>query len=308
MTYHTSVLLEESVDLLNITENSVYVDATFGGGGHSKEILSRMKNGRLIAIDQDEDAHKNAIDDDRFELIRGNFRFIKNYLRFADAFPVDGILGDFGLSSNQIDVAERGFSFSKDAELDMRMNRNARRSAKDILNDAQVEELTRIFKEYGEIYNARRLAFFIVKSREQQSISNTGDLQKIAGKFARPGKENKYLAQVFQALRIEVNDEMGALKEFLERSYESLKVGGRLVVISYHSLEDRMVKEFFKEEIQSDSIESQLMGHKILRWNSITRKAVIPEEEEQKQNSRSRSAKLRAAEKIALPEKGVAHE
>jgi len=308
MNYHTSVLLEESVRLLNINPNGVYVDATFGGGGHSREIMKYIKNGRLIAIDQDADAHKNAIADDRFELHRGNFRFIKNYLRFTDALPVDGILGDFGLSSHQIDEAERGFSFSKDAELDMRMNRSAQKSAKEILNTADVEELSRIFKVYGEIPNAYRLAESIVKSRAVNAITYTSDLQKIASKFARPGKENKYLAQVFQALRIEVNDEMGALREFLERSYECLKVGGRLVLISYHSLEDRMVKDFFREEFELNNIESQLMGHRSMKWNLITRKAAIPDESEQKENTRSRSARLRAAEKAELPVKGVRYE
>ena len=308
MNYHTSVLLEESVNLLNIDPNGIYVDATFGGGGHSREILKRMKNGRLIAIDQDADAHKNAIQDDRFELHRGNFRFIKNYLRFTDALPVDGILADFGLSSYQIDEAERGFSFSKEAELDMRMNRNAVKSAKEILNTADVDTLNRIFRHYGEIPNSYRLADALVKSRSDKAIISTADLQKIATKFARPGKENKFLAQVFQALRIEVNDEMGALREFLERSYECLKTGGRLVLISYHSLEDRLVKDFFREEFELSNIESQLMGHKSLKWNLITRKAQVPDEDEQNLNSRSRSAKLRAAEKAELPGKGDRYE
>ena len=308
MNYHTSVLLEESVSLLNINPNGVYVDATFGGGGHSREIMKQIKNGRLIAIDQDADAHKNAIADDRFELHRGNFRFIKNYLRFTDALPVDGIIGDFGLSSHQIDEAERGFSFSKDADLDMRMNRNARKSARDILNTSDLDDLTRIFRDYGEIPNAYRLAETIVKNRTEKSVDKTSDLQKIASKFGRPGKENKFLAQVFQALRIEVNDEMGALREFLERSYECLKVGGRLVLISYHSLEDRMVKDFFREEFELSSIETQLMGHKAMKWKQVTRKAMIPDDEEQKVNTRSRSAKLRAAEKAEIPLKGGPHE
>jgi 16S rRNA (cytosine1402-N4)-methyltransferase len=308
MTYHTSVLLEQSVDLLGITANSVYVDATFGGGGHSREMLSRMDGGRLIALDQDADAHANALDDERFILLHGNFRFIKNYLRFAEALPVDGILADFGLSSHQIDEGERGFSFSKDALLDMRMNRNAKRTAADILNTEESENLIRIFREYGEIYNAPRLVHAILKYRTEHAIKTTTTLQKIASKFARPGKENKYFAQVFQALRIEVNDEMGALNEFLNRSYECLKIGGRLVVLSYHSLEDRMVKEFFREEIHSDSIESQLKGHKILKWDVLTRKAIIPDDAEQQINGRSRSAKLRAAVKLPLATEGGMHE
>ncbi|PLW94415.1 MAG: 16S rRNA (cytosine(1402)-N(4))-methyltransferase [Marinilabiliales bacterium] len=304
MNYHTSVLLEQSVDLLNIRNNAVYVDATFGGGGHSREILKRMKNGRLIAIDQDADAHKNVIDDDRFELHRGNFRFIKNYLRFTNALPVDGILADFGLSSHQIDEAERGFSFSKDADLDMRMNRNASRSAIDILNDAEIDELVKIFRDFGEVNNAYQLSQAIIKARGNARICTTSDLQKIAAKFARPGKENKFLAKVFQALRIEVNDEMGALREFLNRSFESLKENGRLVLISYHSLEDRMVKDFFREEIQTNSVEHQLMGHRTTKWNVITRKPLVPDEAEQEKNPRSRSAKLRAAEKAIPQEKG----
>lgn len=307
MSYHTSVLLEQSVDLLDIRDNAIYVDATFGGGGHSREILRRMKNGRLIGIDQDADAQKNKIDDDRFELHRGNFRFIKNYLRFTNAIPVDGIIADLGLSSHQIDDARRGFSFTKEADLDMRMNRSAMRTAKELINEVTLEELTKIFREYGEVHDAYRLAKAIVKAREIKKIETTYDLQKIAAKFAQPGKENKYLAKVFQALRIEVNDEVGALREFLNRSFECLKENGRLVIISYHSLEDRIVKEFFNEEIQTGSIEQQLKGHRIKKWNIITRKPIVPDEKEQKLNPRSRSAKLRAAEKALPEEKGGHH-
>lgn len=304
MTYHTSVLLEQSVDLLNITDGSVYVDATFGGGGHSCEILLRLKQeGKLIAIDQDEDALENGIEDKRFHLIRGNFRFIKNHLRFINVLPVDGILADLGLSSHQIDEMGRGFSFSKNASLDMRMNQFAKRSAKELINEAEKSELIKIFRTYGDIKNAPKLAHSIDLARLNKQIQTTYDLAEIAKKLAPAGKENKYLAKVFQAIRIEVNDEVGALKEFLARSYECLKVGGRLVVISYHSLEDRLVKEFFREEAHTEVFDQHIMGHKNTKWNPLMRKVIMPKEEEILKNPRSRSAKLRAAVKANLETK-----
>lgn len=299
MDYHSPVLLSQSVDGLNMEEGSVFVDVTFGGGGHSKEILKRLgDNGRLFGFDQDEDAEKNVMSDSRFVLLKQNFRYLKNYLRFYKVIPVDGVLADLGVSSHQFDVGERGFSIRFQGPLDMRMNQSGKLTAEHIVNEYEEVDLVRIFKEYGEVKNAKKLAFEIINKREESRIATTDDLIKtIEGNV--PGKlRNKYLAQVFQALRIEVNDEMSALRELLEQSYEVLKPGGRLSVITYHSLEDRMVKNFIKKGKFDGELEKDFYGNPILKFKQITRKPIVPAVEEIKNNNRARSAKLRVAEKI----------
>ncbi|NMB06538.1 MAG: 16S rRNA (cytosine(1402)-N(4))-methyltransferase RsmH, partial [Bacteroidales bacterium] len=245
--YHIPALLAESVEGLRIAPSGVYVDVTFGGGGHSREILKRLgPAGRLIAFDQDEDAARNTLDDPRFQLVRSNFRYLKNFLRYYDIDEVDGVLADLGVSSHHFDDSERGFSFRFEGDLDMRMNRDAGKRAADILNDYPAEKLADLFFRYGELRNARAIAAAIVASRSTAPIVTTGQLLDILQPFTGRDKEKKMLAQAFQALRIEVNGEMDALGEMLQRSLEMLKPGGRMSVISYHSLEDRMVKNFFR--------------------------------------------------------------
>jgi len=244
MEYHKPVLLKDCIDGLNINPEGTYVDVTFGGGGHSREIFRHLTTGKLYAFDQDEDAMKNKIDDPRFILIKQNFRFLKNFLKMYNAIPVDGILADLGVSSHQFDEADRGFSTRFDANLDMRMDQNAKQSAADILNTYSEEDLKRIFKLYGEVDNAGRLAFAIFHARKEKPINTVNELKTAIEKCVKRGRENQYYAQVFQALRIEVNKELEVLQELLLQSLEILKPGGRLVVISYHSLEDRLVKHF----------------------------------------------------------------
>ena len=299
MKYHKPVLLQESVDGLDIKNDGVYVDVTFGGGGHSREIVSRLgKEGKLYAYDQDKDAEQNIIEDGRFELVRQNFRYLKNYLRFYNAIPVDGVLADLGVSSHQFDEGERGFSIRFEGPLDMRMNQGSELTAEKVVNEYEEDELIRIFKEYGEVKNARKLVFEIINRREEKRIKSTNELIEVVEKLV-PGKmKNKYLAQVFQALRIEVNDELNALKEMLEQSYEVLKPGGRLSVITYHSLEDRLVKNFIKKGKFEGELEKDFYGNPMLKFKQVTRKPVLPTEKEIKENNRARSAKLRIAEKI----------
>lgn len=296
-TYHNPVLLRESVDALVINPSGVYVDCTFGGGGHSREILSRLDaNGRLFAFDQDEDAKQNRIEDDRFELIDQNFRYLKNNLRFRGVKQVDGILADLGVSSHQFDTPERGFSTRFDGELDMRMNINSPLSAKSIVNEYEEEQLADIFYNYGELKGSRRLASEIVKARNNQSIENIEQLKQIFS-FIPKNKENKFFAQVFQALRIEVNDEMAALREMLLQSGEIVRPEGRLVVISYHSLEDRLVKRYMRNGMFEGEPERDMFGNWSAPFKPLQSKVIVPSEKEIETNSRARSAKMRIAVK-----------
>jgi len=296
--YHNPVLLKESVNGLEVKEGGVYVDVTFGGGGHSREILKRLgERGRLIAFDQDEDALTNTIEDGRFRLINENFRFLKRFLKFYGILKVDGILADFGVSSHQFDVAERGFSTRFEAKLDMRMDQRASKSAVHLVNSYTEEELGRIFSEFGELRSARGMARAIVSERTRTQIRTTEDLKRTISKFLPKGKENRTLAQVYQALRIEVNEEMAVLKEFLEQVPEVLNRGGRLSVISYHSLEDRLVKRFIRDGKFEGQAEKDFYGNIHVPLKKIGG-LIIPSAEEIARNSRARSAKLRIAERI----------
>ena len=297
MDYHNPVLLKETVDGLNIDPNGVYVDVTFGGGGHSKEILSRLgANGKLFAFDQDEDAWENAIDDERFTLIKENFRYIKRFLRFYGVKSVDGILADLGVSSHQFDVPERGFSTRFDADLDMRMSKKNDLNAHKIINEYDEANLKRVFLDYGELKNAAAIARVIIESREQSVIHTTDQLKVVLGRFLPEKVKNKVLAQMYQAIRIEVNQEMDVLKEFLEQSLEVLEPEGRLSVISYHSLEDRLVKRFMKNGMFEGEPERDFFGNFSVPFTTIG-KLIIPSDEEIKINNRARSAKLRIAAK-----------
>jgi 16S rRNA (cytosine1402-N4)-methyltransferase len=295
--YHKPVLLNECLDLLDIKPGGTYVDATFGGGGHSREILKRLEDGRLIAFDQDEDASLNRPEDPRFTLVSHNFRFLRNFLRLHKLVPVDGILADLGVSSHQIDLPERGFSTRSGGELDMRMDRRKALTARTIINTRPEEKLREMFRLYGEIINARKLASRIVSARKEKEIATTTELVVIAKTCAERGKENKYLAQVFQALRIVVNQELEALEELLKQSTEVLKPRGRVAVISYHSLEDKMVKNYFRTGNLEGELKKDFYGNILSPFIVITRKPVKPGEEETAQNSRARSARLRVAEK-----------
>ncbi|UOX34342.1 16S rRNA (cytosine(1402)-N(4))-methyltransferase RsmH [Flavobacterium sediminilitoris] len=297
MEYHNPVLLKETVDGLNIKPNGIYVDVTFGGGGHSKEIMSRLgEEGRLIAFDQDEDALNNALKDDRFLLINENFRNIKRFLRFHGIKKVDGILADLGVSSHQFDVAERGFSTRFDAELDMRMNQKGDISAFHVVNEYDEQDLKRVFLDYGELKNGGAMANVIVMARKDKQIKDSEHLKQVLARFLPGHKSNKILAQIYQAIRIEVNQEMEVLKEFLEQSLEILETGGRLSVISYHSLEDRLVKRFMKNGMFEGEPERDFFGNFEVPFKSIE-KLIIPTAEEIAVNNRARSAKLRVAEK-----------
>ena len=296
--YHNPVLVNESIEGLNIIPNGTYVDVTFGGGGHSRAILHKLQEGRLIAFDQDSDSIKNTISDDRFTLVNHNFQFLKNFLRLHNASEVNGILADLGVSSHQFDVPERGFSTRFEAPLDMRMSLNQPTKAADIVNSYSEEELLSLFKNYGEIKNAKCFSRAIIETRKSHSIITTGELIDSVKKCIPKIKRNKFLAQVFQALRIEVNDEMNALKQLLQQASDSLISGGRLVVISYHSLEDRLVKNFIKSGNFTGVVKKDFYGNPIVSFKSITRKPMIPDENEIENNSRARSAKLRIAEKI----------
>lgn len=296
--YHIPVLLQETVDGLNINPDGIYVDVTFGGGGHSREILSRLSpKGHLYSFDQDEDAEQNIIQDNRFTFVRSNFRYIKNWMRYYGIEQVDGILADLGVSSHHFDAQERGFSFRFDAPLDMRMNQKAQRTAADILNEYSEAQLADLFYLYGELKNARKIAAAVVKNRNNQRIETTGDLMNIIKVFFGRDREKKELAKVFQALRIEVNQEMQALKEMLTASAVLLKAGGRLSVLTYHSLEDRMVKNLIKTGNVEGHVEKDFFGNTNAPLKMVNNKVIIASEEEQTRNPRSRSAKLRIAEK-----------
>jgi len=298
MEYHNPVLLTETVDGLNIQPDGVYVDVTFGGGGHSREIMSRLgKNGKLIAFDQDKDALDNAIDDPRFILINENFRFLKRFLRFHGFTEVDGILGDFGVSSHQFDVAERGFSTRFEADLDMRMNQNDDFSAFHVVNKYTEAELKRVLVEYGELRSAAGMARVMVEARKDGPIKSSEQLKTTLRRFLPQHKENKILAQIYQAIRIEVNQELDALKEFLVQSLEVLKPDGRLSLISYHSLEDRLVKRFMRNGMFEGEPEKDVFGRVEVPMKPVG-KFVIPSEKEIKENNRARSAKLRVARKL----------
>jgi 16S rRNA (cytosine1402-N4)-methyltransferase len=297
MEYHNPVLLHPTVDGLAITPAGVYVDVTFGGGGHSKEILSRLgTTGKLFAFDQDEDALANALPDERFTLIHENFRYIKRFLRFHNIKSVDGILADLGVSSHQFDVAERGFSTRFDAELDMRMSKRTELSAFKVVNEYDADNLTRVFYDYGELKNAPALARTIIEAREFEPIKNTAQLKEVLSRFLPAHKSHKILAQIYQAIRIEVNQEMEVLKDFLIQSLEILKPGGRLSVISYHSLEDRLVKRFMKNGLFEGEPERDFFGNFSVPFKTIG-KLIVPDQQEIKINNRARSAKLRVAEK-----------
>jgi 16S rRNA (cytosine1402-N4)-methyltransferase len=296
--YHQPVMLKECLEGLNIQPDGIYVDVTFGGGGHSKAILELLgPNGKLIGFDQDPDAKANILNDDRFIFVDQNFQFLKNQLRFLGIKKVDGILADLGVSSHQFDAADRGFSIRFDADLDMRMDQSREKDAQYILNNYEESDLHKIFGMYGELQNAKTLASLIVKSRMINPIHTVAELKEIIKPVVKRGKENQYYAQVFQALRIEVNEELEVLKSFLEQCSEVLKPSGRLVVMSYHSLEDRLVKNYIAKGKFSGEVVKDLYGNYYTPLASVTRKAVTASDEEIKINNRARSAKLRIAEK-----------
>jgi 16S rRNA (cytosine1402-N4)-methyltransferase len=298
-TYHVPVLLEESVGGLDIKPDGVYVDVTFGGGGHSREILRRLNaKGRLFGFDQDEDAERNIVDDDRFTFVRSNFRYLKNWMRYYGVEQIDGLLADLGVSSHHFDDETRGFSFRFDAPLDMRMNKRSGTTAADILNNYTEEQLSDVFYIYGELRNARRISTVIVKARGNQRIETTGDLMKVTETCFQREREKKEMAKMFQALRIEVNHEMDALKEMLDGARELLRTGGRLSVITYHSLEDRIVKNMMKAGNAEGKVTQDFFGRTTSPFRQIDNKVIVPSDEEQQRNPRSRSAKLRIAEKV----------
>ncbi|GGX06367.1 16S rRNA (cytosine(1402)-N(4))-methyltransferase RsmH [Aquimarina muelleri] len=298
MEYHNPVLLKETVDGLVIKPNGTYVDVTFGGGGHSKEILNRLgPEGKLFAFDQDLDALDNTIKDDRFILINENFRFIKRFLRFHGVRKVDGILGDFGVSSHQFDVADRGFSTRFDADLDMRMNQNGELSAYNVINDYEEADLKKMFLEYGELRNAPKLARTIIAARKEEPLKTSIALKEVLKPFLPKHKEHKILAQIYQAIRIEVNQEIGALKELLMQTTELLNPNGRVSFISYHSLEDRLVKRFIRNGMFEGEPEKDLYGNVYVPFKKVGG-LIIPDNDEIKENNRARSAKLRIAERV----------
>ncbi len=297
--YHDPVLLQQSVEGLNIREDGVYVDVTFGSGQSSRCILQHLSaEGRLFSFDQDKDAQANRIEDSRWTFVPANFRYIRNFLKYHDVEKVDGILADLGVSSHQFDEAERGFSTRFDGPLDMRMDQQKTLTAAEVLSSYSEEALADLFYRYGEVFNARRLAALIVKARKEEPFIRTGQLKSVVSQCVSKQKENRYLAQVYQALRIEVNREMEALEALLQQSVELLNPKGRLVVISYHSLEDRMVKQFMRSGNTEGKVNKDFYGNELVPFRLITRKAVVPDEAEIERNSRSRSAKLRICEKI----------
>ena len=298
--YHEPVLLQACIDGLNLTPGGIYIDVTFGGGGHSREILAQLSDGRLFGFDQDADARANAaaLNDSRLTFVASNFRNLKRYLRLYKVEQVDGILADLGISSHQIDTPERGFSTRFDADLDMRMNQQGDRTARQVVNEYSEADLHRILGMYGEVTNAKTLAAAIVSARSNRPLKTVNDLKAVLQRYAPRGKENKYSAQVFQALRIEVNEELQALEEFLEQVPDVLKPGGRLVVLAYHSLEDRLVKNFINKGKFQGEVEKDLYGNEIKPLRSVTRKPIEATPDEVARNPRARSAKLRIAEKI----------
>ena len=301
ITYHVPVLLKESVDGLNIGKGGVFVDVTFGGGGHSREILSRLDiNGHLYSFDQDADAEKNAegFDTERFTFVRSNFRFLKNFLKYHGVEQIDGLLADLGVSSHHFDDSERGFSFRFEGKLDMRMNQRAGKTAADVVNTYDEKQLADVFYLYGELKQSRKIAAAIVKARQAKKVETIGDFLDIVKPFFRNEREKKELAKVFQALRIEVNHEMEALQEMLKGATEMLKPGGRLVVITYHSLEDRIVKNLMKTGNVEGEEDKDFFGRVNTPYRLVNRQVIVPADEEMVKNPRSRSAKLRIAEKL----------
>lgn len=297
-TYHIPVLFQESIDALQINPAGIYVDVTFGGGGHSREIFSRLnERGKLIVFDQDPDAKKNAWEAPNFYFVPANFSFLKNHLRLLGITKIDGLLADLGVSSHQFDEAERGFTIREDAALDMRMNQNAELSAFKVVNEYDEAALTSIFKNYGELNNARLLAREIILKRAEKPIQSTGELMAVLSRYAPKFKDHKFFAQVFQAIRIEVNQELEVLKNLLVQATDLLSPGGRLVVISYHSLEDRLVKNFMKRGSFEGQVEKDFFGNVLKPLTEVVRHPIVPTEEEIKRNTRARSAKLRIAEK-----------
>ena len=297
MAYHIPALLKESVDGLNIRPGGTYVDVTFGGGGHSMEILRRLKDGRLVAFDQDEDAASNVIGDNRFIFLNQNFRFLKNNLLFNGIDNIDGLIADLGVSFHQFDVPERGFTFRQDAPLDMRMNRQGKTTAAWLLNEADEDKLASFIREYGEVAGAGKIARDLVATRKEKRYATVNDLIQVIARYAPFRQENKFFAKFFQALRIAVNHEIDYLKEMLEQALEMLKPEGRLVVITYHSLEDRLVKNFMRTGNFVGEETKDFYGNTESPFRVITKKGITPDEEEIKRNSRARSARLRIAEK-----------
>lgn len=298
MVYHVPALLDESINGLNIRPTGIYVDVTFGGGGHSKEILKRLSEGRLVGFDQDEDASANLIKDDRFTFLNQNFRFLRNNLRYLGIDRVDGIIADLGVSFHQFDEPSRGFTFRQDTELDMRMNSRSGVKASDLLQKLPEEELADIFYLYGEFTNSRRIAKSIVEARKVRPVKTVSDITSVLAALVPFRQENKFYARLFQALRIAVNHEIDCLKEMLEQALEVLAPGGRLVVLTYHSLEDRIVKDFMRSGNFSGEEQKDFYGNLVTPFRLVTRKAIVPGEDEIERNSRARSAKLRIAEKI----------
>ncbi|RNL84490.1 16S rRNA (cytosine(1402)-N(4))-methyltransferase RsmH [Sinomicrobium pectinilyticum] len=298
MEYHRPVLLQESVDGLQVKEDGVYVDVTFGGGGHSREILNRLgEKGKLFAFDQDEDAWENALEDERFVLVRENFRYVRRFLRVHGVKQVDGVLGDFGVSSHQFDVPERGFSTRFEAGLDMRMSKKSELSAYNVVNDYSEEQLREVLSLYGELRNARAMARAVAEARKKAPVNTTEELKEVLKRFLLRNKENKILAQVYQAIRIEVNREIEVLREFLLQMPELLKQGGRLSLISYHSLEDRLVKRFIRSGMFEGEPEKDFYGNIEVPFKKVGG-LVVPDAAEIERNNRARSAKLRIAERI----------
>jgi len=297
MEYHNPVLLNECIEGLNIKPTGIYVDVTFGGGGHSKLILKNLKGGKLFAFDQDANAHKNVLPENGFKLINANFRHLKNFLRMEGVRKIDGLLADLGVSSYQFDVAERGFSIRFDAELDMRMNANSSLSAKKVVNEYTQQDLANVLYKYGELRNSRAIARVIVEASKQEAIITTNQLINVVVHMVPEKKRNQFLARIFQAIRIEVNDEMKALEEMLLDAVDILNEGGRLVVLSYHSLEDRMVKNLMKKGNLEGELEKDFFGNPIKDLTEITRKVMVPSKQQIEENTRARSAKLRIAEK-----------
>lgn len=298
-TYHIPVLCDQTIDLLQINPEGTYVDVTFGGGGHSRAIMRRLgEGGRLLGFDQDMDAYNNRIDDARFIFVRSNFRYLSNFLRYHAIDGVDGILADLGVSSHHFDDQTRGFSFRFDGNLDMRMNQHAGKSAADVVNTYSEEALADVFYLYGELKSARKIARAIVNNRSKSAITEVQDLLRVLQPYVGRDKEKKELAQIFQALRIEVNDEMVALQKLLQSSLEALKPGGRMAVLTYHSLEDRLVKNFFRSGNLEGKIEKDFYGNVLSPWKLVNNKVIVADEQELTRNPRSRSAKLRVAEKV----------
>ena len=298
MEYHNPVLRQLSVDYLVTNPDGIYVDVTYGGGGHSRCIMEKLQQGRLVAFDQDADAQSQLIEDERFTFVASNFKNLGRFLKYHQAYPVDGILADLGVSSHQFDTPERGFSYREDGALDMRMNNQTGRSAQDVVNQYDEKALSDVFYRYGELSDGRALARRILKARDSQPITTTQQLVEVLKPALPRGKENKSLSRIFQAIRIEVNQEMSVLEAFLEQTVDALKVGGRLVIISYHSLEDRLVKNFLRAGNFSGEVEKDFFGNPLSPFKLITRKAIVPDTEEINLNPRARSAKLRVAEKI----------